>query len=127
VSDLQSDSNTTLAVFGAAAAATGLAAALKVAGITTPYMGFSLTTANLQDIQHGSQVAGLDLDYPVLAWTMVDEAARTLLKAPLTADEMQQQTPMQWLNVTSLPGDVSQIWTGYPDYATRFTKLWIGQ
>lgn len=124
VSDLESHPDTSLAAFGAAAAASGLVAATKVAGITTPFIGFSLTPENLQNIQSGAQKAGLGLDYPVLAWTMVDEASRLILKAPLSDLEKQQIVPVQWLTSDNLHGDMSKGWTGYPDYADRFAKLW---
>jgi ribose transport system substrate-binding protein len=124
VSDLESHPDTTLAIFGAAAGASGLVAALKVAGITTPFIGFSLTPENLQNIQSGGQEAGLGLDYPVLAWTMADEAARLILQAPLSDLEKRQIVPVQWLTSDNLHGDMSKGWTGYPDYTSRFAKLW---
>ena len=124
VSDLESHPATTLAIFGAAAAASGVPAALKVASINVPFIGFSLTPENLQDIENGTMAAGLGLDYPVLAWTMVDEAARLLLKAPLSSLENQEIVPVQWLIEANLHGATSAGWTGYPDYAARFTQLW---
>jgi ribose transport system substrate-binding protein len=124
VSDLESHPATTLAVFGAAAAASGVPAALKVAGVSVPFTGFSLTPENLEDIKDGSMAAGLALDDPVLAWTMVDEAARLILKAPLSSLENQEIVPVQWLTAGNLPGTLSADWTGYPDYAARFAQLW---
>ena len=124
VSDLEAHPATTLAIFGAAAAASGLPAALRVASLNVPFIGFSLTPESLQDIENGSMAAGLGLDYPVLAWTMVDEAARLLLKAPLSSLENQEIVPVQWLTSANLHGNVSVGWSGYPDYATRFTQLW---
>jgi ABC-type sugar transport system substrate-binding protein len=124
VSDLESHPATTLAIFGAAAAASGLPAALRVAGINVPFIGFSLTPESLQDIENGSMAAGLGLDYPVLAWTMVDEAARLLLKSPLSSLEAQEMVPVQWLTEANLHGSTSAGWTGYPDYTARFTELW---
>jgi ribose transport system substrate-binding protein len=32
--------------------------------------------------------------------------------------------PMQLLTAKDLQGDVSKGWSGYPDFAARFTKLW---
>jgi ribose transport system substrate-binding protein len=128
VSDLQAHPSTTLMVFGAGSAATGMPAALKTANIKTPYIAASLTPVNLQDIQQGKMEAGLAFDYPVGTWMMVDAAARLILKAPLTSGEQHQMEPMQWLRDTSLKGaDVSHGWTAYPDYASRFEQLWSVQ
>jgi ribose transport system substrate-binding protein len=124
VSDLESHPATALAVFGAGAAASGVLAALKVASISVPYIGFSLTPENLQDIKAGSMAAGLALDDPVLSWTMVDEAARLILKAPLSTLENQEIVPVQWLTPGNLHGNPSADWSGYPGYAARFTQLW---
>jgi ribose transport system substrate-binding protein len=124
VSDLESHPDTTTAVFGANDPTTGLVAAMKAAGLTTPYIGYGPTPSNLVDIKDGSQAAGLGLDYPAIAWTMVDEAARLLLKAPLTQDEQQSFVPIQWLDKGNIGFNIQQGWTGYPDYAIRFAKLW---
>lgn len=124
VSDLQSHPKTTIAVFGANDPTTGLVAAMKAAGLKTPYIGFGPTPSNLTDIKNGDQVAGLGLDYPAIAWTMVDEAARLIEKAPLSGAESQSLVPVQWLTSSNLHGDIAQGWTGYPDYAARFKKLW---
>ncbi len=128
VSDLQSHPDTTIAVFGANDPTTGLVAAMRGAGLKTPYIGYGPTPSNLVDITNHSQPAGLGLDYPVLGWTLVDEAARLILKAPLSAQEQQSFVPTQWLTADNLQGaDISKGWTGYPDYVSRFTKLWTVQ
>ncbi|WP_134765176.1 substrate-binding domain-containing protein [Nocardioides sp. 1609] len=124
VSDLQANPDTDIAVFGANEPTTGLPAALRAGSIDIPYIGFGPTPSNLQDIENGDQAAGLGLDYPVLAWTMVDEAARLAIGDPLTAVEQEQFVPIQWLDADSLSGDLSLGWTGYPDYAERFSTLW---
>ena len=124
VSDLQAHPDTKIALFGAAAGASGLVAAMKNAGLTLPFAGFSLTPENLQSIDTGSQLAGLALDYPVIAWTMIDEAARLLMKAPLSDAQAQGLVPVQWLNSGNVTGDLTKGWTGYSDYASRFTQLW---
>jgi 3-oxoacid CoA-transferase subunit A len=67
--------------------------------------------------------AGLGLDYPVLAWTMVDEAARLLLKAPLSALENQEIVPVQWLTAANLHGSTSAGGAGIPAF---YTKSGIG-
>ncbi|MFJ2160537.1 substrate-binding domain-containing protein [Streptomyces sp. NPDC087856] len=124
ISDLQANPNTTVAVFGANDPTTGLPAAMRSAGLSIPYIAYGPTPAALVDIKSGSQAAGLGLDYPAIAWTMVDQAARLLLKAPLTPAEQKSFVPVQWLSKDNTDFDISKPWTGYPDYADRFTKLW---
>jgi ribose transport system substrate-binding protein len=124
VSDLQSHPDANVAVFSTQEASTGLPAALKTAGITIDTVGFAPNPANLQDIKSGAATAGLGLDLPVMAWTQVDALARLVLKAPLTEGEKSQIGPMQFLTAKDLNFDVSKGWTGYPDFAQRFAKLW---
>jgi len=124
VSDLQAHPDTTIAVWGANDPTTGLVAAMKSAGLTTPYIAFGPTPSNFVDIKGGSQVAGLGLDYPAITWTMVDEAARLILKAPLTGGERQSAVPIQWLSKDNINFDIQNGWTAYPDFTTRFTKFW---
>jgi len=125
VSDLEAHSSTSLMVFGACAAASGLVAALKTASLSTPFIGFSLPPDSLQNIKQGNQLAGLSQDFPIELWTIVDEAARLVLKAPLPTGEQQQNAVLQWLDKSNISGvNVSELWTGYPDYASRFRKLW---
>lgn len=127
VSDLQAHPKTTIAVFAANDAATGLAAAMKSAGLTTPYIGNAPTASNLQDIRSGRQAAGLGVDFHVGAWEFVDELLRLIEKAPLSAAETQGLVPVRWVTASNLTGDVSQGFYAYPDYVSRFTKLWTGQ
>jgi ribose transport system substrate-binding protein len=124
VSDLQSHPDTSVAVFATQEASTGLPAALKTAGIEVDVVGFAPNPANLADIKSGAISAGLGLDLPVMAWTQVDALARLILHAPLTAGEKATIPPMQFLTAADLTGDVSQGWTGYPDFAAWFAKLW---
>ena len=127
VSDLESNPKTTVAVFGANDTSTGLAAALKTAGLKTPYIGFGPTPSNLTDIQSGAQSAGLGVDYNVLAWMFLDEGLRLIQKAPLSVDEKQGVVPVQWVTKSNLTGDLSKGFAAYPDYVARYTKLWTGQ
>jgi ribose transport system substrate-binding protein len=124
VSDLQSHPDSNVAVFSTQEASTGLPAALKTAGIDIDTVGFAPNPANLQDIKSGAATAGLGLDLPVMAWTQVDALARLILEAPLTDGEKSQIGPMQFLTAKDLDFDVSKGWTGYPDFAQRFAKLW---
>jgi ribose transport system substrate-binding protein len=124
VDDLQAHPDTNVAVFGTEAAATGLPAALRTAGISITTVGQNPTPGNLQDIKTGGLTAGLALDVPVMEWTLVDGTARLLLGDPLLATEQAGEVPMEFLTQKDITFDPSNGWTGYPDFPRRFAKLW---
>ena len=124
VSDLQSHPKSNVLVFASSEASTGLPAALGTAGLKPDTMGFAPGPANLQDIKAGRVTAGLAADLPTLIWTLVDEMARLLNKSPLTAGERSTIPVMQIVTAKDLDYDVSKGWSGYPDFAKRFAKLW---
>jgi ribose transport system substrate-binding protein len=99
VSDLQAHPDTEVAIFSSIETATGLAAALKSAGIKVKVNGFGPTPTILQDIKSGGLSGALGLDVAVMAFTSIDAMAR-------------------------LATDPSKGWSGYPDFAQRFAKLW---
>lgn len=123
-SDLEGNPNTSVAVFGTEAAATGLPAALKAAGVSITTIGQNPTPANLQDIKTGGLTAGLAIDVPVMEWTQVDGTARLILGEPLPAAEKVGDVPLEFLTRRDITFDPSKGWTGYPDFAQRFAKLW---
>jgi ribose transport system substrate-binding protein len=124
VSDLQSHPNTKIALFAALEAAIGLPAALRTAGISVKTNGFAPTPSNLQDIKTGGLDAAIGLDANVLAFTQMDAAVRLATGQPLTALEKKGAVPLQLLTQKDLNFDVSKGWSGYPDFAQRFAKLW---
>jgi ribose transport system substrate-binding protein len=124
VSDLQANPGTEVAIFGSAESATGLAPALKTAGIDVKVNGFGPTPPILQDIKSGGITGALALDVPVMAFTGIDAMARVATKQPLTKLEQGGYIPMQLLDQSTVPPDPSKGWTGYPDFAERFAKLW---
>jgi ribose transport system substrate-binding protein len=123
-SDLQSHPDTDVMVFASAEASTGVPAALKTAGLTLDSIGFAPGPANLQDIKDGKMTAGLAVDVATTIWTLADEMARLLTDAPLTAGEKSTVPVMQIVSADDLDYDVSKGWSGYPDFAERFAKLW---
>jgi ribose transport system substrate-binding protein len=124
VSDLQSHPKTEMALFSSLEAAIGLPAALRTAGIEVKTNGFAPTPSNLQDIKTGGLDAAIGLDAGVLAFSQMDAAVRLATDQPLTALEKKGAVPIQLLTEKDLNFDVSKGWSGYPDFAQRFGKLW---
>ena len=60
----------------------------------------------------------------MLAWTVVDAAARQLVGQTLVGPEAEGLSAYQFLTQDDITFDPSKGWTGYPDFAERFTKLW---
>jgi len=127
VSDLQAHPDTTTAVFASMEAATGLPAALNSAGIEVATVGWAPPPAILQDIENGDATAGLGLDLAVMMWTQLDLAARLAAGQPPTEGEAAGIPPIQFLEQKDITFDASKGWTGYPDFAERFAKLWNGE
>lgn len=124
VSYLQAHPSTNTVVFASMEGATGLAAALKDAGMHVTTLGFAPSPSNLQDIKTGGLTAGLGLDLPVQEWVQVDLAARLLAHQSISSSEL--NVDLEFLtkdNVTST--DTTLGWTGYPNTAQRFAKLWF--
>jgi ribose transport system substrate-binding protein len=126
VSDLQAHSGTKLAVFAIDELESGLPAALQTAGIKVQTLGNSPSPTELQYLKDGKETAVLAVDLPVLTWTLLDQAARQMVGQSLTGAEAQGITDVQFLTQKDIVFDPSKGWTGYPDFAPRFAKLWAG-
>ena len=124
VSDLQKNADTDLAVFAIDEIEAGLPAALQAAGIKIDTLGNSPSPTQLQYLKEGKETAALAVDLPVLSWTLLDQAARQMVGQELTGDEAKGLTPFQFLTQEDIKFDPSKGWTGYPDFAERFAKLW---
>ncbi|MDQ2848714.1 MAG: substrate-binding domain-containing protein [Actinomycetota bacterium] len=125
VADLQAHPSTKVAVFVSLQLAQGLPAAMKAAGlsgITT--IGRGPTPGNLQDIKSGALTAGLAIDAPVSTWTAVDAAARLIEGGQPTASEKAGELDKQFLEQKDITFDPTNGWIGYPDFTTRYGKLW---
>jgi ribose transport system substrate-binding protein len=120
--DLQAHASTNVAVFASMEAATGLPAALESAGLKITTLGFAPDPGNLQDIKSGQLTAGLGLDTPVQEWTQVDATARLVLGEHLAPSEA--NVDLEFLGQKQITFNPSMGWTGYPDFAERFAKLW---
>jgi ribose transport system substrate-binding protein len=124
VSDLQANPETTVAVFATDETETGLPAALQAAGIEVETLGNSPGPTNLQYLKEGKETAGLGFDLPVLTWTLVDQAAREIVGQELGGPEAEGIPVIQFLTKEDIVFDPSKGWTGYPDFAEKFAKLW---
>jgi ribose transport system substrate-binding protein len=124
VSDLQTNSGTALAVFAIDEIEAGLPAALQAAGIKVKTLGNSPSPTELEYLKEGKETAVLAADLPVLGWTLLDQAARQMVGQELTGDEAKGISPLQFLTQKDITFDPSKGWTGYPDFAQRFAKLW---
>ena len=127
VSDLQAHPEDNVAVFSSMEMATGLPSAMKVASLHVDTDGFAPNPGNLQDIKNGDLTAAIGLDIPVDMWSMVDAAARLMTHQSLTQSESEGLPPMQVLGQKDITFDPTNGWTGYPDFAERFAKIWSGQ
>jgi ribose transport system substrate-binding protein len=123
VSDLQSHPNTKAIVFGNAETGTGLPAALRAANLKVKIMGFGPPPAILGYIKQGEWDAGIGVDAPTMLWAQVDALARLAAGEPLTAGEQKGLPPVQILTKAD-QFDPTKLWTGYPDFAKRFARLW---
>lgn len=125
VSDLQANPETTVAVFGSDETETGLPAALTAAGIEVETMGAAPTPTNLQYVKEGKETVALATDFPVLIWSLLDQAARESVGQELTGLQAEGlSSVIQFLKKDDLQYDVSKGWTGYPDFAEKYAKLW---
>lgn len=124
VTDLQSHPDTNVAVFASSEAARGLPAAFKAANLSPVTMGYAPSPSYLQDMKDGNVTAGLAVDFPISAWAAVDATARLILGQPVTPQEAAGDVPIQLLERKDITFDPSHGWTGYPDFAQRFSTLW---
>jgi ribose transport system substrate-binding protein len=124
VSDLQANPETTLAVFASDETEAGVPAAMKAAGLEVETMGSAPGPTQLQYIKEGKEGVGLGFDLPVSSWTMLDIIARQLAGQELKGLEAEGVTPQQFLTQKDINFDPSKGWTGYPEFAETFAKLW---
>ena len=123
VNDLQSHSDTNVAVTSTMDMYQGLPAAMSAAGVKNMLtVGQSPTPEILSDIKAGTLTAGLAVDLNTYTWTMIDAGARLVLGQTPQATE--DGGPYQMLESADITFDPTHGWPGYPDFAQRFEKLW---
>jgi ribose transport system substrate-binding protein len=124
VDDLQANPSTGTAVFAVGEQAAGLPAALETAGLEVQTIANAPDPGTLEQIKNGDMAAGLGLDLPVVAWTIVDSLARLSTGQDVDPGAASDTPPMQFLTADNLPEDISRGWSGYPDFPQRFMALW---
>jgi ribose transport system substrate-binding protein len=125
VSDLQSHPDTTVMAFGTDEIQAGFPAARQAAGLTkVKTLGNTPNPQGLQYVKEGKTTAVLGVDLPVLTWVLLDQAARQMAGQALTGDEAKGLPVLRFLTQKDITFDPSKGWTGYPDFAQRFAKLW---
>jgi ribose transport system substrate-binding protein len=125
VSDLQSHPDTTVMVFGTDEIQAGFPAARQAAGLTkVKTLGNTPNPQGLEYVKEGKTNAVLGVDLPVLTWVLLDQAARQMAGQALTGDEAKGLPVLRFLTQKDMGFDPSKGWTGYPDFAQRFAKLW---
>lgn len=123
-SDLQRNPDTNVAVFPSLEAAQGLPAALSTAGVKVDVIGAAPTPQNLQDMKAGSIKTAVTPDTAVDVFMTLDMVARLIIKDPLTAGEMTGIPPVQVLAQKDVTFDPSKGFVAYPDFVSRFSKIW---
>lgn len=124
VSDLQAHPSTNAAAFATEEAATGLPAALKVAGLNITITGYAPPPAVLQYIKAGQISSGLGSDLPTAVFETVDALARLSTHEPLVDSERGPSRLNEFLGQKDITFNPAMGWTGYPDFPVRFAKLW---
>ena len=100
----------------------GLPTALKTAGLKVQTLNTGSGPVGLQRLKDGAETVGLGTDTSVVAWTLLDEAVREIVKQ--TADEGEGVQVFQFLTQKDINFDPSKGWTAYPDFSQRFAELW---
>jgi ribose transport system substrate-binding protein len=102
----------------------GLPQALRAAGLDVKVIGAAPTPATAEYIRQGQEAAALGSSQAFVAWMAMDAAARAIVGQPLGRDELFGQPPRQFLTQKDITFDPKVGWTPYPDYQSRFKKLW---
>lgn len=124
VSDLQANPETNLGIFTDPELSVGLPSTLQTAGIEIEMLSNGPVPANLEQIKEGTEAAGFGVDTAVSSWMLVDQVARLLAGQELTGPQAEGLTVYQFLTKEDITFDPEKGWTGYPEYAERFAKLW---
>jgi ribose transport system substrate-binding protein len=124
VSDLQANPDTKTAVTATSEMWSAAPQAFKAAGIEVKTTGGQGNPETLQMLKAGEVTSNLSIDYAVMAWSLVDMAARAINGEEIPPEEAAGYDPQQFLTKDDITFDPAMGWTGYPDFQERFKKLW---
>jgi ribose transport system substrate-binding protein len=124
VSDLQSHPQTNVISFSSTEVMGGLPTALRSAGLHVETVGANGTPATLTYLKNNEETVELAADLPVLAWTAMDAAARLITRQKLTQAEQNKTALVNQFLTSKDIADPAKGYTGYPDFAARFGRLW---
>jgi ribose transport system substrate-binding protein len=125
VSALQADPSLNTVTVSNSENLIGLPSAMKTAGLTNiTTVGSGAGPVNLQYLKAGQQTVDLAADFPVLSWAMVDAAVRASEGQAIPKTESIGIPVQQFLYPKDITFNPKQGWTGYPNFAKMFLKLW---
>ena len=126
VSALQSHPGVNALVASASPVLLGLPSALKAAGINNlTTVGNGGVPVNFQYIKAGAQTVDLGADFPTSVWGLLDQAARAAEGQPFSPAQKAGIVVEQFLAQKDIvPSDLKQGWTGFPDFASMYARLW---
>jgi ribose transport system substrate-binding protein len=110
-------------------AATQISTALEQAGLAgkVKIVGADGNPQNLKAIKDGMQLASYARPWELMGWAIVDQMNRLFQGEKTINDDRGFQTedyPMQLLDKSNLPDDVTEPWDAGIDYQAAYKKLW---
>ena len=98
--------------------------ARQTAGIEIKPIGLAPLPTNLQYLKEGNETMGLGYDAAVRVCELLDQASREFTRRNLPGLRPKVRRPAVAAQ-GRLTFDPSKGWSGYPDFAERFAKLWV--
>ena len=130
VSDLQAHPETEGFLVSTDELQSGLPAAMDIAGLDVPGVGYAPSPVNFQQIADGQQLGTLARDLQMLAWLVMDQVARELAGQEQDySDIVTEVGPAiaQIVTQDNVPSDPAVGYEAFDDLEEQFTRLWTGQ
>ena len=130
VSDLQAHPETEGFLVATDELQNGLPAAMDVAGLDVPGIGYAPSPVNFQQIADGQQLGTLARDLQMLAWLTMDQVARGLAGQEQDySDIVTEVGPAiaQIVTVDNVPSDPTVGYEAFDDLEEQFARLWADQ
>ena len=130
VSDLQAHPETEGFLVSTDELQSGLPAAMDIAGLDVPGVGYAPSPVNFQQIADGQQLGTLARDLQMLAWLVMDQVARELAGQEQDySDIVTKVGPAiaQIVTQDNVPSDPAVGYEAFDDLEEQFTRLWTGR